>query len=89
MVTYRFMCPALLHGCCEANQHIKKSTILEQMYNVKDWLQGSAIPIHNHSNPHIFKFVMDEHGSSRMFYKHWNHSQWEPAGEAGLLLLKV
>ena len=80
---------ALLNGCSEANQRVKKCTILTEMYNIKGWLDEFGAGIHNHSNPHIFKFVKDENGTCRMFYKHWRHSEWEPTAKPGLVLLKV
>ena len=68
---------------------MKDTILLPQMYDVKSWLDPVLSKLHNHSHPHVFKFVRDCKGSSRMFYKNWSKDQWLPEDSPGISLLQV
>lgn len=78
-----------MDGCKEANKSVRDVVMLKEMYDVKDWLTPAMQQLHNHSNPHIFRFIRGSNGHCQMFYKHWNHEEWEPSAQPGLQLLKV
>ncbi len=78
-----------MDGCRQANKNVHNTVVLGEMFDVKTWMSPVMEGVHNHSNPHIFKFVRDSRGRCRMYYKHWNHDPWEPPSGEGLILLKV
>ena len=43
-------------GCKEANKNVREVFVLKEMYDVKGWLLPVTDELHNHSNPHIFRF---------------------------------
>ena len=80
----------LLDGCKQANKMVQEAVPLSQMMDVKTWLLPHTEELHNHSNPHIFKFYRNADGHAEMKYKHWTQDSWEPSGnQPGLKLLKV
>ena len=80
----------LLSGCKEADKMIKEAVCLQKMVDVKSWLLPNTEELHNHSNPHIFRFYRNTQGHAEMKYKRWSSDNWEPSGNLpGLKLLKV
>ena len=79
---------ALLDGLQNANRG-SRSCLLSEMFDAKAWLQPHMEQLHNHTNPHIFRFVKGRDGHCYMQWKHWNHNQWEPMEGLGISLLKV
>ncbi|KAL5514930.1 hypothetical protein EMCRGX_G000014 [Ephydatia muelleri] len=80
----------LLDGCKQANKMVQEAVPLSQMMDVKTWLLPHTEELHNHSNPHIFKFYRNADGHAEMKYKHWTQDSWEPSGnQPGLKLLKT
>ena len=79
---------ALLDGLQNANRG-SRSCLLSEMFDAKAWLQPHMEQLHNHTNPHIFRFVKGRDGCCYMQWKHWNHNQWEPKEGLGISLLKV
>ncbi len=62
--------------------------ILREVRNVKEWIQPSLEDLHGHSSPHCFRFIKDEAGDVRMFYKNWSSDPWCDEVDA-VKLLKV
>ena len=80
----------LFSGLKEANQSVKEVIQLGRMYDVKSWIDPVLEKLHNHSNPHIFKFLLDSDGNARMLYKKWcKEQEWLPKDSPGILLVKV
>lgn len=80
---------ALLQGCKESNRSVKVCKIIQNIRDVKGWLLPNTEQLHNHSHPHIFKFVKGAQDTAEMYYKRWNEDSWEPVEHQGLKLLKV
>ena len=79
----------MFKGCRDANKAMRDTILLPRIYDVKAWLDPILNKLHNHSHPHIFKFVRDSEGISRMLYKNWNHDHWLPEDSLGISLLQV
>ena len=79
---------ALLDGLRNANKG-SRSCLFSEMFDAKAWLQPHMEQLHNHTNPHIFRFIKGRDGHCYMQWKHWNHNQWEPKEGLGISLLKV
>lgn len=60
--------------------------LLETVYDVRSWLAPCIEELHGHSQPHCFRFTLNEHGQTVMDYKNWSHNVWS---KEGLILLKV
>ncbi len=59
---------------------------LKSVYDVRSWLVPHIEELHGHSQPHCFRFTLDEDGRAVMHYKNWSKDGWS---ETGLILLKV
>lgn len=80
----------MFNGFKVANQSMKDVIQLPHMYDIKSWLDPVLQKLHNHSNPHIFKFILDGDGKSRMLYKNWSQDKkWLPEDSPGISLLQV
>ena len=79
---------ALLQACNNSTEKMKQTVYLKRVYNVKDWLKPFINPLHNHSNPHIFRFRLNKEHKVEMHYKQWHYTPWLP-NEKGITLLKV
>lgn len=88
MVCENLYCVDLFKGCKEASQTMR-NTLLLPMYDVKAWLDPALNRLHNHSRPHIFKFLRDSTDNAIMLYKNWNEDTWLPEDNSGISLLKV
>ena len=57
------------------------------MYDVKQWLEGCAVPkLSGHIHQHQFKLINGPEGQALMFYKKWStSSDWAPAEGPKLL----
>ena len=68
---------------------VPKADLVQFVYDIKAWIQPHLLDLHNHSHPHIFRFVRGLSGSPVMFYKDWCDSkEWQPSSE-GIQLFKV
>lgn len=67
---------------------VPEANFLEHVFDVKTWLSAHILPLHNHSYPHIFRFVTGQSGEVVMYYKMWSESSWEPV-QNGVKLFKV
>ena len=47
----------LVSGCKIANTSIQDVYVLKQIYDVKGWLLPATEELHNHSNPHVFRYI--------------------------------
>ena len=56
------------------------------MYNVKDWLSVHSEEIHEHVQPHCFKFTRNPSGKAVMYYRKWSTDTW--MGPVQLLKVK-
>ena len=74
-----------------------KAVMLKAVYDVKKWMENITMPIHNVSNPHVFKIEKAANGKVYLQYKNWgsdNTEAWKPENlgdteDEGLELLKV
>ena len=57
-LSHCFCCIELVIGCKAANQNVHNVFELKEMYDVKGWLLPVTQELHNHSNPHIFRFAL-------------------------------
>jgi len=76
-----------LEGLKEANSN-SNACVISKLVDVKAWMQPQMNEIHNHTNPHVFRFVKGSDSRCYMQYKHWNHNEWEPQDSPGIQLLK-
>ena len=60
--------------------------LLESVYDVRSWLLPYIDELQGHSQPHCFRFTLNQDGKSEMHYKKWSDDGWS---KEGLLLLKV
>ena len=68
---------------------MKDALLLPRVYDVKSWLDPVLSGLHNHTHPHVFKFVRDSSGNSKMLYKNWSEDKWLPEDSSGVSVLKV
>lgn len=60
--------------------------LLESIYDVRSWLAPYIDEIHGHSQPHCFRFTLNENEQAVMNFKNWSHQRWS---DEALLILKV
>ncbi|CAB4033100.1 Hypothetical predicted protein, partial [Paramuricea clavata] len=48
----------------------------EWMYGIKEWLQPHSNDLHQHVQPHYFKFVRNHEGKAVIFYRKWSGEAW-------------
>ena len=52
----------------------------ENIFDIKSWLRDSTCTLKNHSNPHAFRFKLNEQGEVEMSYRNWavaKKKEWE------------
>lgn len=80
--------PELLKGMEAANSGFC-AHVLEDVFDVKAWLIPHMNPLHNHTNPHIFRFFQGSNNNCLFQYKAWHHTEWLPQSGEELKLLAV
>ncbi len=60
---------------------------IESSFDFKAWIEPYIQEIHGHTEPHCFRFKMNEDGQVILHYRQWSGQPWIP--EQGLSLLKV
>ena len=60
--------------------------MLTWLYDIRNWIAPHVEDIHGHTQPHHFRFTLDEVGIVVMHYKNWAKDAWSADG---LKLLKV
>ncbi|XP_070536890.1 uncharacterized protein [Ptychodera flava] len=59
-------------------------TILQTVWNIRDWLLPHLEEIHNQSFPHVYRIYLASNGEVKVQYKNWSTDfNWQP--EDGLL----
>jgi len=63
-------------------------TMLNHLYDVRNWLAPCLNNLHGHSQPHMhcFRFTLNQQDEAIMHYRNWSYQTWS---EVGVLLLKV
>ena len=51
--------------------------LLDQVYNIIEWLTPHAEELHLHTQSKSFKFVRDEQGHCVMCYRNFSHVKWK------------
>lgn len=60
--------------------------VINSVTDTKQWMAEQTPPLHDHLKAHQFKFIRNEKGQCRMFYKEWSTDDlWLP--QTGLTLL--
>jgi hypothetical protein len=53
--------------------------LLDQMYDIKEWLTPVNAQLHNISNPHVFLIQKNPANVAVLKYKHWSRDrEWKP-----------
>lgn len=53
----------------------------ENIFDIKSWLRPYTATFKHHSNPHAFRFKLNEHGEVEMTYRNWamaDKKEWLP-----------
>jgi len=64
--------------------------VMENIYNLKEWLEPFIYPMTYHSQPHAFRFKENAVGQVEMTYKLWAGEQnkpWQPTNKGPLIVL--
>lgn len=61
---------------------------MEELYDIKTWIIPHLNELHGHSQPHCFKFVLNDQGKAVMYVRNWTTSSWCSEKEA-IVVLKV
>ena len=59
--------------------------LLDQVFDVRNWLAPNINDIHGHTDPHCFRFSLIN-GIAQMHYKNWSDDSWS---KDGITILKV
>ena len=59
--------------------------MLPHVFDIKSWISGHAVEMHEHTLPKSFKFKLDEAGKAVMSYRNWSHEPWQ----GPMVILKV
>ena len=59
--------------------------MLDDVYNIIEWLVRYAEQLHDHTQPKWYKFIRNASGKCGMFYQNYSHMQWE----GSVVILKV
>jgi hypothetical protein len=65
--------------------------LLEEMFDVREWLKPINPQLHNISNPHVFVLTKTATGSVLLRYKKWSRdNEWHPnnSDACGIEILK-
>lgn len=65
------------------------SVYRDNIYDIKSWLRNSTATLQHHSNPHAFRFKLNEHGQVEMTYRNWavaDKKEWLPKGGSFIIL---
>ena len=60
--------------------------LLDSVYDVRSWIGPHIDDLHGHSQPHCFRFSLDESGTAVMHYRNWTTDAWS---KEGIQILKV
>ena len=59
-----------------SSKPLPKSMIAKKMYDIKGWLAPHSMDLHQHVQPHCFKFANNEKNEAVMFYRKWSGERW-------------
>ena len=51
--------------------------MLEEVYNIKDWLSPHGVELHEHTIPKSFKFTRNADGKGVMHYRNYSNMGWQ------------
>ena len=60
--------------------------LLESIYDIKSWIIPHLNNLHGHSQPHCFKFILNDQGKAVMYFRNWTTSPWCTEEEAAVVL---
>ena len=60
----------------ESNKGVICSDVLSHVFDVKMWLTPHLEDLHQHTQPHVFKFSQNSSGKAELYYKKWSHMDW-------------
>lgn len=61
----------------------------ENIFDIKSWLRPYTATLKHHSNPHAFRFKLNDQGQVEMTYRNWamaNKKQWLPRDTPFIIL---
>ena len=82
---YKNKPPDLINVTKQSYTPVPTVVLLEKIFDVRLWLAPSIHQIHGHSQPHCFRFKLDN-DQAVMHYKNWSHECWS---ETPIVMLKV
>ena len=62
----------------------------ENIFDIKEWLRPHTATLKHHSNPHAFRFKLNDKGQVEMTYRNWamaNKKEWLPK-DTGFIILE-
>ena len=74
--TCTFLVVAMLESAKRSNPDVVHASVVEEVYNIREWIAPHLEEIHYHTEPHIFMFKKDGSGKAVMQYKFWSHNDW-------------
>lgn len=78
----------LLHATSVSMEPTPQAYFMEEMYDIKAWIVPHLNEFHGHSQPHCFKFVLNQDGKAVMYFRNWTSDPWCTEEEA-MVVLKV
>ena len=57
----------------QSNKGVISSDELSNVFDVKLWLTSYLENLHQHTQPHVFKFSQNLSGKADLHYKKWSH----------------
>lgn len=62
-------------------------SLVETVWNVKEWLEPYLEPLEGHSKWAVFRFTRNSEGHSELHYKQSSDKPWEPQKDGAILAL--
>lgn len=62
--------------------------LIDTMYDIKSWIIPHLNELHGHRDPHCFKFELNEHSKSVMYFRNWTTDAWCSEDQA-IVILRV
>ena len=50
--------------------------LLQNVYDIKGWLEPYGLELHGHTAPKCFKFIRNADGKCEMYYRNYSHMPW-------------